>query len=260
LTRRGVIQVFIDEVLTPLTRVIYSQNADLGGFAGLSALIGVYSGPTYSLTYGNSSLPVRLLNSSQVSVKLSQKIDRIEKTSKGTYRLVTKFESEVFDNIIVATPLELADLEFDGISLHGWTPQPYQTVHRRVMRGIFDPDYFGLKKSSDPPSEILTTKDADSISQFGFQKASNGEVLVTISSPKPFDSNAFNGMFKNGGVTVLDHCWKAAYPKFKPATKLFLTRIDKRLMYVNAVEPAVTSMETSALSALNAVRLLAKDQ
>ena len=57
LIERGVSQAFIDEVVTPITRVIYSQNADLGGFAGLSALIGVYSGPTYSLAEGNSSLP-----------------------------------------------------------------------------------------------------------------------------------------------------------------------------------------------------------
>ena len=148
LIERGVSQAFIDEVVTPITRVIYSQNADLGGFAGLSALIGVYSGPTYSLAEGNSSLPVYLANASKAAVKLGQKVDRIEKTSKGTYRLYTKAEKEVFDNVIVATPLELADIEFDGLSLHGWAPQPYQAVYRRVMRGIFDPNYFGLKKIS----------------------------------------------------------------------------------------------------------------
>jgi predicted NAD/FAD-dependent oxidoreductase len=259
LIERGVSQAFIDEVVTPLTRVIYSQNADLGGFAGLSALIGVYSGPTYSLAEGNSSLPASLANTSKAAVKLGQKVDRIEKTSKGTYLLYTKAEKEVFDNVIVATPLELADIEFDGLSLNGWAPQPYQPVYRRVMRGIFDPDYFGLKKSADPPAIMLTTKDTDPITHFAIKKTSNGESLVTISSPKPLESNIFNGVFKNGGVTVLEHCWKAAYPIFKPVTKLPPTRIDKRLMYVNAIEPSVSSMETSALSALNAVKLLAKE-
>jgi hypothetical protein len=170
-----------------------------------------------------------------------------------------KAESEVFDNVIIATPLEIADIECDGLSLHGWEPQPYQAVYRRVMRGIFDPNYFGLKKSSDSPSIVLTTKDADPITHFGIQKASNGESLVTISSPKPLDSNVFKGIFKNEGVTVLEHCWKAAYPIFKPITKLPSTRIDKRFMYLNAVEPSVSSMETSALSALNAIRLLTKE-
>lgn len=199
------------------------------------------------------------MNASKAAVKLGQKVDRIEKTSNGTYLLSTKAETKVFDNVIVATPLELADIEFDALSLHDWEPQPYQAVYRRLMRGIFDPDYFGLKKSGDPPAIILTTKDADPITSFAIQKASNGESLVTVSSPKPFDSNAFNGVFKSGGVTVLEHFWKAAYPIFKPITKLPSTRIDKRFMYINAVEPSVSSMETSALSALNAVRMLAKD-
>ena len=259
LIKRGASQAFINEVITPLTRVIYSQNADLGGFAGLSALIGVYSGPTYSLADGNSSLPVHLANASKATVKLGQKVDRIEKTSKGTYVLTSKTETEVFDNVILATPLELADIEFDGLSMHSWTPQPYQSVYMLVMRGILNPDYFRLKKSAEPPSIMLTTKDADPITHFGIKKASNGESLLTISSTKPLDTYLFNGVFKSDAVTVLEHCWKAAYPIFKPITKLPSTRIDKRFMYINAVEPSVSSMETSALSALNAVRLLAKE-
>ena len=134
-----------------------------------------------------------------------------------------------------------------------------RAVYMRVMRGILNPDYFGLKKSADPPAIILTTKDTDPITHFAIKKASNGESLVTISSTKPLDTNLFNGVFKNDAVTVLEHCWKAAYPIFKPITKLPSTRIDKRFMYINAVEPSVSSMETSALSALNAVRLLAKE-
>ncbi len=259
LLKRGVSQAFIDEVVTPITRAIYSQNADLGGFAGLSALIGVYSGPTYSLANGNSSLPTRLANASKATVKLGEKVDRIEKTTKGNYLLATKAENEVFENVIVATPLEFAELEFDGLSLDGWEPQQYQAVYRRVMRGILDPEYIGLRKSANLPAIVLTTKDADPITQIGIKKASNGESLVTISSPKPLKSNAFSGVFKSGGVTVLNHYWKATYPKFKPITKLPPTRIDKRFIYVNTVEPSVSSMETSALSALNAIRLLGEE-
>jgi prenylcysteine oxidase/farnesylcysteine lyase len=259
LIERGVSQAFIDEVVTPITRVIYSQNADLGGFAGLSSLIGVYSGATYSLAGGNSSLPFYLAKASNAAVKLGRKVDRIEKISKGTYRVYTEGEKAVFDGVIIATPLELADIEFDGLSVHDWAPQPYQAVYRRVMRGVFDPNYFGLKKSADPPAIVLTTKDADPITQYSIQKASNGESLVTISSTKTLNSNVFSGVFKNGAVSVLEYCWKAAYPVFKPVTKLPSTRIDKRFMYVSVVEPSVSSMETSALSALNAVRLLGKE-
>jgi prenylcysteine oxidase/farnesylcysteine lyase len=257
--KRGASQAFINEVITPLTRVIYSQNANLGGFAGLSALIGVYSGPRYRLADGNDRLPIHLANASKAAVKLDQKVNRIEKTSKGTYVLTSKTETQVFDNVILATPLEFADIEFNGLHMHNWAPQPYQNVYIRVMQGILNPTYFGIKKSADIPSIILTTKDADPITHLGIKKASNGESLVTISSTKPLDTNIFNGIFKSNAVTILEHYWKSAYPIFKPITKLPSTRIEKRFMYVNAVEPSVSSMETSALSALNAIRLLAKE-
>jgi hypothetical protein len=258
LIERGISQAFIDEVVDPITRTIYTQNADLGGFAGISSLIGVYSGKTYSIAEGNSTLPVHLAEASNAAVKLGQKVSKIQKTSEDSYRVYSGNSKAVFDAVIIAAPLGLADIEFDGVSLPNWPIQPYRTVYRRVMQGVFDPNYF-LKNSADPPAIVLTTKDADPITQFSVQKTGNGESLVTVSSPEPIIDEAFNGVFKNDGVTVLEHCWKAAYPIFKPVTNLPPSRIDKRLLYVNAVEPSVSSMETSALSALNAVRMLGQE-
>jgi hypothetical protein len=259
LTERRISQAFINEIVTPITRLIYSQNADLGGFAGISSLIGVYSGAMYRLAEGNSTLPVHLAKASNARIELGKKVDAIEKTPKGTYRVYTGEDREVFDSVIVAAPMELAGIKFDGLSRRGWEPQPYQTVYRRVMRGVFDPNYFGLKNSADIPATVLTTEDAGPITQCSIQKVSGGELLVTVSSPEPIDFKVFNGAFKNGGVSVLEHCWKAAYPVFKPVTELPPTRVDKRLMYLSAVEPAVSSMETSAFSALNAVRMLGEE-
>ena len=256
---RAISQAIIDEILTPITRAIYSQNAELGGFAGISSLIGVYSGVTYKLAEGNGTLPLQLLEASNAAVKLGKKVDLIEKTSKGFYKIYTGEDTSVFNGVIIATPLEEANIKFDGFDANCWEPQPYQTVYRKVMRGVFNPAYFDLRNSVDPPSLVLTTKDAGPITQFSIKRASHGEFLVTISSPEPLNSNAHNGIFKNGGVTILDHRWKAAYPVFKPISKLPPTRLDKRLMYLNAMEPSVSSMETSALSAINAVRMLLKE-
>ncbi len=256
---RAISQAMIDEILTPITRVIYSQNADLGGFAGISSLIGVYSGVPYRLAEGNCTLPLRLLEASNSAVKLGKKVDVIEKTSKGLYKIYTGEDMSVFDSVIIATPLEEANIKFDGFDADGWEPHPYQTVYRKIMRGVFNPAYFDLRNSIDPPSLVLTTKDAGPITQYSIQRASHDELLVTISSPEPLNSKMYNGIFKNSGVSVLEHCWKAAYPVFKPINKLPPTRFDKRLLYLNAMEPSVSSMETSALSAINAVRMLLKD-
>jgi prenylcysteine oxidase/farnesylcysteine lyase len=127
------------------------------------------------------------------------------------------------------------------------------------MRGIFNPAYFNLGNSVDPPSQVLTTMDAGPMTQYSFQRASHDELLVTISSPEPLNSSVVSRIFKNGGVSILDHCWKAAYPAFKPIDKLPPTRLDERLMYLNAMEPSVSSLETSALSAMNALRMLLKE-
>jgi hypothetical protein len=256
LVERGISEAFIDKIVTPLTRVIYSQNASLGGFAGISSLIGAYSGSTYRLAKGNSTLPVHLAKASNATIKLSQKVDVIEKTPRGTYRVHAGDDVAVFDTVIVATPLELAGIKFEGIAMGGWEPQQYQVVYKRVMRGVFDPDYFGLDGSAAFPAIVLTTKDAGPITHYSIQRVGDGESLVTISSPEPLSDNVFNGVFRNGGVLVLDHCWEAAYPVFKPVTRVPLTCIDNRLMYLSAAEPVVSSIETSALSALNAVRML----
>ena len=256
LIENDISQAFIEDILTPVTRSIYSQGAELGGFAGISSLIGVYSGATHSLAEGNSALPARLAEASNAAIKIGQKVDVIEKTPNGSYRVYTGKDIAVFDSVIIATPLELADIRFDGLGTYGWEPQPYQVVFRSVMRGVFSPGYFGLESSAEPPAYVLTTKEAGPITQYIIQKIGHGESLVTISSSEPLDHEAFKGVFKRGEVSVLEHCWKAAYPVFKPVSKLPLTRFDERLMYLSALEPSVSSMETSAFSALNAVRML----
>ena len=42
LVEMGIDRNFIDEIVTPITRIIYSQDANLGGFAGISSVLGVY--------------------------------------------------------------------------------------------------------------------------------------------------------------------------------------------------------------------------
>ncbi len=88
-------QDFIEEAVSPITRTIYSQNADLGGLAGISSLIGVYSGAMYSLVCGNSSLPAHLLDVSEASIQRGTKIEAVEKTASGSYFLTQKKTARV---------------------------------------------------------------------------------------------------------------------------------------------------------------------
>ncbi|MCJ7632133.1 FAD-dependent oxidoreductase [Candidatus Bathyarchaeota archaeon] len=255
LVERGVDEAFTENVITPITRIIYSQNANIGGFAGLSSLLGVYEGSIYSLEEGNSVLPRRLAEASNSELELGQKVKTIEKTSEGSYRISTEKETRVFDAVIVAAPLELAGLEFDSVSIHEREPQQYKKVYRKVMRGLVNPRYFGLAESTKLPSMILTTAEAEPITHFAIQKSVNGESFLSVSSTEPLYDDELGGILMNG-KTVLEHDWEAAYPVFKPLEKLPRTRLDERLMYINTIEPAASSMEASAFAALNATKII----
>ncbi len=57
---KGISRTFVEELATPLTRTIYTQNADLGGLAGISSLLGSYGGAICRLADGNDALPSHL--------------------------------------------------------------------------------------------------------------------------------------------------------------------------------------------------------
>jgi hypothetical protein len=83
----------------------------------------------------------------------------------------------------------------------------------------------------------------------------NDDSLLMISSTEPLDDDLLNRIMTKR-QTVLEYRWQAAYPIFKPLQELPKIRLDERLIYLNAVEPAASSMESSALSALKAVRTI----
>jgi len=244
---------FIDEIITPITRIIYSQNAELGGFAGISSLLGVYSESMYSLEEGNDVLPRRLLEASASKVKLGCKVKSIEKTSKGSFRLLSEDDSSVFDGVIIAAPLEVADIAVDDVAVQKSQAREYQKIYIKVMKGTVDSRYFNLDSSTKLPSTILTSKEADPITRFSVRESTGDESWVTVTSTEPIGDNLLDDLFKNGR-TLLDHTWKAAYPIFKPIQKIPPTFLDEGLVYLNAIESAASTLESSAFAALNGIK------
>ena len=254
LLKHGVDQSFIDDLITPITRIIYSQNADLGGFAGLVALLGVYSQDLNKLKDGNQTFPQKLVEAAGSKVKLDAKINTVEKLADGSFRVHANESSAVFDAVVVAAPLEVANLSFDGITVQNPVRQ-YQTIYARIMRGQIKSSYFNLD-SSKVPSLILTSKEADPLVLFSVKHLPNmGESLVTVTSLKPLDEGFVDEFFKKGRK-VFDHSWSAAYPVFKPIQKVPDMFLDESLLYLNGIESAASSIETSAFAALNSVQAI----
>jgi len=255
LVEMGVDRKFIDELVTPITRIIYSQNAELGGFAGLSSLLGVYGEAIYSLKDGNNVLPRKLLEASDSKVELESKVESIEKTSKDCFRVSVGENTSVFDGVIVAAPLEVADIRFEGVVKQKWQAREYQKIYIRLMKGKVNSRYFNLD-SSKLPSVILTSKEANPITRFSINKLINDdESWVAVTSTDPLDEDLLYDLFKNGR-TILDHTWNAAYPIFKPTEKIPPTCLDKGLLYNNAIESAASSLESSTFAALNSIKTL----
>jgi len=156
--------------------------------------------------------------------------------------------------VIVAAPLEVTNISFDGVTIQNQLRE-YQTIYARIMKGQINPNYFNLG-SSRVPSLVLTSKEADPLVLFSIKSLeNNGESLVTVTSTKPLD-DGFVGEFFKDGETVFDHSWSAAYPIFKPIQKIPNMRLDDNLMYLNGIESAASSMETSTFAALNSVHAI----
>jgi len=255
LQEKGIESSFIDEVITPITRIIYSQNAELGGFAGLIALLGVYSQTMYNLKDGNDVFPKKLVENSKSKVELRTKVTAVEKISDGSFRVYAGDNDRVFDAVIVAAPLEVANISFDGVPMQENQFRKYQTIYVKLMKGKVNPNFFNLS-SSKLPSLVLTSQEADPLTRFSINNSTKkGKSWVTVTSTKPLDDGFVDELFKNG-QTVLHHNWVAAYPIFKPTSKLPKMYLDDRLLYLNAIESSASSMESSAFAALNSVQAI----
>jgi predicted NAD/FAD-binding protein len=255
LKEKGIESSFIDQLITPITRIIYSQNAELGGFAGLIALMGVYSQAMYNLKDGNDVFPKKLLEASNSAVELHTKVTAIEKLSDGSFRVHTGDKSSIFDAVIVAAPLEVAKISFDEIKVTERPVREYQRIYVKLMKGQVNPRFFNLS-SAKLPSIVLTSQDGDPLTRFSINDSTKkSESWVTVTSTEPLGEGFVDELFKNG-ETVLDHSWSAAYPVFKPTEKLPNMFLDDRLLYVNAIESSASSMESSSFGALNCVQAL----
>ena len=254
LVEMGINRKLIDDLITPISRIIYSQDAELGGFAGLSSLLGVFGEAIYSLKDGNDVLPRKLIEASNAKVKLESKVKSINKMFNGSFQVTVGEDTSVFDAVIVAAPLEVAEITFGGVS-DQFQAREYQKIYIRLMKGKVNSRYFNLD-SSKLPSVILTSKEADPITRFSINKSINDdESWVAVTSIDPLGNDLLYDLFKNGR-TILDHTWNAAYPIFKPTEKIPPTCLDKGLIYINAIESAASSLESSAFAALNSIKAL----
>ncbi|MBE3555216.1 MAG: hypothetical protein IMW85_09595, partial [Thermicanus sp.] len=171
-------------------------------------------------------------------------------------------QTELFDAVVIAAPLEEADLQWEGLSFSAekWMKRKYQVNHVTLVAGHLHPAYFGLRSNEEIPQLIMTRhKKEIPFAAMGLMGHTEDgkEGIYKIFSTEKLDEPFLSRLFTDSSDT-LEIPWKA-YPVLVPMKEWPPFRLGEGLYYVNGMESAVSTMETEAIAAKNVVNLLKRD-
>jgi hypothetical protein len=149
----------IDEMLEPVTRNIYSQ--DLTDYHSLAMATTVLSGESSKLrTFknGNGTFFEAVAKSiEQCSIRCNTNVTKIKQV--GDQFVIN--DSETFDAVVVAVPLEKCNIKFENIpGLDSIPKRVFVPVCLTVVRGTANPQYFGVDQV---PQVIRTTRSSGTL-------------------------------------------------------------------------------------------------
>ncbi|KAH0892546.1 hypothetical protein HID58_054975 [Brassica napus] len=246
--------LLVNELVTVITRINYGQSVLISGLAGAVSLAGS-GGGLWSVEGGNWQMAAKLINHSDVTLHLNEQIQSV--SHLGDYYELKSAKGNSFkcDVTVVSTPLDEVDIQFSpAISI---PKRELQHTHATFVRGLLNPEYFGMKLVSDVPALVGTLEDP--LIPFScisiLRKYSATDMTYKMFTRQPASDSLLDELFSARTETVrID--W-GAYPKYH-APEVFAPFIldDHHLYYVNAFENAASTMETSAVAGENMARLI----
>lgn len=279
----GFSQVFLNEIVAPITRVNYGQSVRINGFVGAVSLAGADSG-LWAVDGGNKRVCVGLLYNSRSELipgKVTSISYKVRPSKRGStanfYEVNYVGESgsahSLYDIVIIATPLHQgkSDITFSGFSpsIPSHYPGRYHQTVATLVHGLLNVSYLGAAEpaSEFTVSEILTVDSKGSFIHSlssldpvhipeGYKRPPTSKPKVwKVFSPQPLTQEQLENMFLSYD-SVSSTPW-LAYPSYRPPQRKSPPFIlHNRMYYLNAVEWAASAMEMSAISARN-VALLA---
>ncbi|XP_028273039.1 prenylcysteine oxidase 1 [Parambassis ranga] len=280
---KGFSQVFLNEIVVPITRVNYGQSVRINGFVGAVSLAGADSG-LWAVDGGNKRVCTGLLYHSK-SELISARVTSISIKDRPSKRGISTSFYEVnyvgesgsahalYDIVVIATPLHqgTSDILFSGFSppIPSHYPGRYHQTVSTLVHGLLNVSYLGTSEpaSDFTVSDILTMESKGSIINSlssldpvhipaAYKRPPTDQPKVwKVFSPQPLSQEQLQDMFLSYDL-VSKTPW-LAYPAYRPPqrkTPPFI--LHDRMYYLNAVEWAASAMEMSAISARN-VALLA---
>ncbi|XP_030598806.1 prenylcysteine oxidase 1 [Archocentrus centrarchus] len=279
----GFSQVFINDIVAPITRVNYGQSVRINGFVGAVSLAGADSG-LWAVDGGNKKVCSGLLYNSKSELiparvtSISVKVRPSKRsTTVSLYEINYVDESgsahALYDLVVIATPLHQgkSDITFSGFSppIPSHYPGRYHQTVATLIHGLLNVSYLGTTEAASEftVSDVLTTDSNGSIINSlssldplhipkGYKRPPASQTKVwKVFSKEPLSQEQLEKMFLSYD-SVSETKW-LAYPEYRPPhrkTPPFI--LHNRLYYLNAVEWAASAMEMSAIAARN-VALLA---
>lgn len=159
LKEAGISNKLIYELLEPGVRLIYCQNINIGGFAGIASIVASDGAPIHKMKKGNVSISKKLVEESNSLLELSHEVTKIVKIENKQYIVEGKNFQEKYDAVFLAAPIEQLGITFDDLSIPKMEYRDFQKVYINIITGEVDPHYFGLKKSDDVPEMLMTVSD-----------------------------------------------------------------------------------------------------
>ncbi|GAA6217007.1 prenylcysteine oxidase 1 [Lates japonicus] len=279
----GFSQIFLNDIVAPITRANYGQSVRIHGFVGAVSLAGADSG-LWAVDGGNKRVCSGLLYHSKselIPARVTSIAVKVRPSKTGTttsfYEVNYVGDSgsahTLYDIVVIATPLHQgkSDITFSGFSppIPTHYPGRYHQTVSTVVHGQLNVSYLGTTEptSEFTVSDILTTDSNGSVIQSlisidpvhipaGYKRPPASHPRVwKVFSPQPLSQEQLKNIFLSWD-SVSETRW-LAYPAYRPPhrkTPPFI--LHNRLYYLNAVEWAASAMEMSAISARN-VALLA---
>uniref|UniRef100_UPI0037E77D5A prenylcysteine oxidase 1 n=1 Tax=Semicossyphus pulcher TaxID=241346 RepID=UPI0037E77D5A len=280
---QGFSQIFLNDIVAPITRVNYGQSVRINGFVGAVSLAGADSG-LWAVDGGNKRVCTGLLYHSKselISARVTSISVKVRPSKTGAttsfyevnYVDASGSAHSLYDIVVIATPLHQgkSDIAFSGFSppIPSHYPGRYHQTVSTLVHGLLNMSYLGTAEpaSKFTVSDVLTTDTKGSVINSlssidpvhippGYNRPPASQTKVwKVFSQHSLTQEQLQDMFISRD-SVSETKW-LAYPTYHPPhrkTPPFI--LHNRLYYLNAVEWAASAMEMSAISARN-VALLA---
>jgi len=251
---------FMHEFIDGASRDNYNQPGTVNAFVDLVSLAGAgIDGHVYELANGTTSIAREMLAHSAAKVQLNSAVKGIATQGEG-YTVTVSTDKDVsqqhFDAAIIATPLEFSHIELptDVPDLHS---REYQEVYVTFVAGELSKSYFGR---SDLDTVLTTENPTSPFTCIGRHSTlQDGGNIWKLFSQQPLRDAALDTVFESR-TAIERYAWNStgAYPKLQPQANWPPFELRPGLVYVNAMESAVSCMETQVISGRNAALLVGK--